>query len=278
MSKLKTKSKNLKLENILKKLGSVVVAYSGGLDSAYLLKVALDTLGKDNVLAVTARSETYPYSEYKEAVNIAKDIGARHLTIKTSELGIRNFKENPVNRCYYCKKELFKKLVVIAKERGLKHVVDGTNYDDLKDVRHGRKAAKELGIRSPLLEAEIGKEFTRDHSKVLGLKTWHKPSFACLASRIPFNSKITSEKLNRVEKAENYLRTLGFKQVRVRMHDDTARLEFYRDDFRRLLRVGVNNKVVRVLKRLGFKYVSLDLEGYRTGSMHAAIDKRPVRV
>jgi pyridinium-3,5-biscarboxylic acid mononucleotide sulfurtransferase len=267
-----------KLRSDLKKYGSVLVAYSGGLDSAFLLKTAIDTIGKENVLAVTARSETYPYSEYREAIQVAQRIGARHITIKTSELGIKNFKENPVNRCYYCKKELFKILADIAKKRKFAAVLDGTNYDDLKDIRYGRKAAKELGIRSPLLEAKIGKAEIRKYSKKLGLPTWHKPSFACLASRIPFNDRITAEKLGRVEKAEDYLRSLGFKQVRVRLHDNMARLEFYRDDFRRILKTDTSDRLVKKLKSLGFKYVSLDLEGYRTGSMHAAIDKRRSRV
>jgi pyridinium-3,5-biscarboxylic acid mononucleotide sulfurtransferase len=265
------KLRNLRL--ILRNYKRVLVAYSGGLDSAFLLKVAVDTLGKENVLAVTARSETYPYWEYKDAIGVAGKIGARHLAIKTSELRIRNFKSNPVDRCYYCKKELFKKLVSIAKRHKLDHVLDGTNFDDLKDIRHGRKAAKELGIKSPLLEAKIGKAYIRRFSKKMGLSTWNKPSFACLASRIPFNSLITAEKLNKVEKAEDCLRSLGFRQVRVRLHDNIARLELYPHDFERVLKAGMADRLVKRLKLLGFKYIALDLEGYRTGSMHAAIDK-----
>ncbi len=264
-----------KLKLILKKLKSVVIAYSGGLDSTFLLKMAIDTLGKDNVLAVTARSETYPSSEYKEAKRQAKMIGARHITIHTKELDIKNFKDNPVNRCYYCKSELFKKLTDLKSEYRLNSVADGTNFDDLKDVRYGRLAAKEIGVKSPLLEAKIGKDDIRKFSKVLQLPTWNKPSFACLASRFPFYDNITKEGLNIVERAEEYLRSLGFRQVRVRLHKDIARLEFYKNDFSRILNDRIRDKIVRKLKDIGFKYITFDLEGYRTGSMHeAVIDKR----
>lgn len=259
-----------KLKKILKSLKSVVIAYSGGVDSTFLLKMAFDTLGKRNVLAVTARSETYPYSEYEEAKRLAKSIGAKHITIHTKELNIRNFKSNPVNRCYYCKSELFKELNDMRKARNFKFVLDGTNYDDLKDVRYGRVAAKELGVKSPLLEANITKADIRKFSKELDLPTWNKPSFACLASRFPFHDNITKGDLARIDKAESFLRRLGFKQVRVRLHKDIARLEFYKEDFNKILNDNVRNKITQRLKNLGFKYISLDLEGYRTGSMHEA--------
>jgi len=264
-----------KLENlrkILKDLGSVVVAYSGGLDSTFLLKVALDVLGKDNVLAVTARSETYPVSEFNEARALAKKLGSRHLVINTCELNIKGFRDNPVNRCYYCKKELFKKLISIKNRYKLSAVLDGTNYDDLKDIRHGRKAAKELGIKSPLLDAKIGKSDIRKHSKRLKLSTWDKPSFACLASRFPFHDTINAKDLTRIDEAELYLRKLGFKQVRLRLHKDIARLEIYKTDFDRVLDQKNREDLIKKLKRLGFKYITLDLEGYRTGSMHEAVD------
>lgn len=263
--------KNLKikrLKNILKGLRRVVIAYSGGLDSTFLLKAAVDTLGRGNVLAVTARSETYPASEYREAVRIAKSIGARHLTIDTEELKIKNFKSNPVNRCYYCKSELFKKLGRIKEKYGMAYVLDGTNYDDLKDIRHGRRAAIELGVASPLLEVKITKADIRKFSKELGLPTWSKPSFACLASRFPFYSGITKEGLRRVDKAEIFLKKLGFKQVRVRLHKEIARLEFYKNDFSKMLDPEIRASVTRKLRSLGFKYACLDLDGYRTGSMH----------
>lgn len=253
---------------------SVVVAYSGGLDSTFLLKIALDTLGRGNVLAVTARSETYPYSEYKEARDIAKKLGARHITIRTREFRIKKFRINAVNRCYYCKKELFKELRRVKYECGMRFVVDGTNLDDLKDIRHGDKAAVELGVRKPLLEAGITKNEIRIFSKALGLATWDKPAYACLASRFPFHNAITKTGIGRIEKAEDYMRKLGFRQVRVRLHDAIARIEVPEED----LNLGMRHKdqIIRKLKKLGFIYVALDLEGYRTGSMHESepIDKK----
>jgi len=258
-----------KLNLILRKLQRVVLAYSGGLDSTFLLKVSIDALGKNNVLAVTAQSETYPLSEYREAIRIAKRMGARHLTIKTEELKIENFKSNPVNRCYYCKRELFKKLDDIRKKRGMNHVVDGTNFDDLKDIRYGRKAAAELGVRSPLLEAKIGKKDIRKFSKKMSLPTWDKQPLACLASRFPFHSDIAEKDLRRVDAAETYLRKLGFKQVRVRIHGSIARLELAQKDLSKA--VKLREAITRGLKKLGFVYVSLDLAGYRTGSMHEAV-------
>jgi len=267
MSEMKS-AKIKKLENILKGLKSVVVAYSGGLDSTFLLKMAFDTLGKDNVLAVTARSETYPNIEYIDARRAAKLIGAAHKVIRTKELAMKNFKANPVNRCYYCKKELFKNLSDIRRRRGFENIVDGANYDDLKDVRYGMRAARETGVRSPLLEAKIEKEEIRKLSRRLKLPTWDKPSFACLASRVPFHETITREALARIDRAESYLRRAAFKQVRVRLHKDIARLEFYGSDFSKILRERTRRRVIQHLKNLGFKYITLDLEGYRTGSMH----------
>ena len=262
-------SKLEKLRRILKKLQRVAIAYSGGLDSTFLLKVAVDELGKNNVLAVTARSETYPYSEYIESKWLAKRIGARQLMIKTRELDIKNFRSNPVNRCYYCKKELFKKLDAIRKMYGMDYVLDGTNYDDLKDIRYGRKAAKELGVKSPLLEAEITKDDIRKFSKRLKLQTHNKPSFACLASRIPFGTKIDEETLGAVDRSEAFLKKLGIKQARIRAHKNIARIEIFPEDFAKILRN--NEAVVKKLKRFGFTYVALDLIGYRTGSMHEAV-------
>jgi uncharacterized protein len=255
-----------KLKTILKDLKSVVLAYSGGLDSTFLLKFAVDTLGKDKVLAVTARSETYPASEYKEAKNLARSIGARHITIDTEELKMKEFRSNPVNRCYYCKKELFGRLASLARENEKNFVLDGTNFDDLKDTRYGRKAAAEFGVRSPLLEAKIGKSDIRKASKALGLSTFDKPSFACLASRIPFGHKIAIDGLAKIEKAEDFLRTLGFRQVRVRLHADIARIEVIKAEFGRAIKN--RDKIIENLKRLGFVYVTLDMAGYRTGSMH----------
>ncbi|MBN2452889.1 MAG: ATP-dependent sacrificial sulfur transferase LarE [Candidatus Omnitrophica bacterium] len=266
-------NKLAKLKKILQALKSVVVAYSGGLDSTFLLRASIDALGRDSVLAVTARSETYPVSEYREAVNMAKKLGAGLLTIRTSELAIKGFRSNPVNRCYYCKKELFKRLDAIRKGRRFRYVIDGTNYDDLKDVRYGRLAAKELGVKSPLLEAKITKGDIRRFSRALGLATWDKPSFACLASRIPFNSAITKKGLRSVDGAESCLKGLGFRQVRVRIHGNIARLELSGSDLKTALKL--KDSIVGRLKKLGFTYVTLDLAGYRTGSMHESASAKP---
>jgi len=257
-----------KLKKILSGLERVVVAYSGGLDSTFLLKMAHDTLGKDNVIAVTARSETYPYSEYRQARKIAKSIGAKHMTMRTKELSMKSFVANPVNRCYYCKKELFKNLSAIRNRYNMRYVVDGTNLDDLKDIRYGDMAAKEWRIKRPLLEANIKKSDIRRFSKWLKLPTWDKPSFACLASRFPYSSAITKNGLKKIGRAEDFMRKLGFRQVRVRLHDAIARIEVPQDD----LALGMKYKdlIINRLKRLGFVYVALDLEGYRTGSMHEA--------
>jgi uncharacterized protein len=233
-----------------------------------LLKAAIDTLGKDSVIAVTARSETYPISEYKEARSIAKRLGAKHLTINTRELYISNFRSNPVNRCYYCKKELFKRLNAIKEQYCMKHLVDGTNIDDLKDIRHGSKAAGEEGVKRPLLEAGFTKDDIRKFSKKLKLATWNKPAFACLASRFPFNERITLAGLKKIERAEARMRRMGFRQVRVRLHGKTARIEVPESFLN--LGLQMKDRIVKDLKGLGFVYVTLDLEGYRTGSMHEA--------
>ena len=258
-----------KLKSILSSLESVVVAYSGGLDSAFLLKTAVDTLGKNTVIAVTARSGTYPYSEYKEARELSKKIGARHVTLQTNELNLKDFVRNPVNRCYYCKRELFKKLEGLRKKYNFQYVIDGTNYDDLSDVRHGMKAARELGVKSPLLDAGLTKTDIRKFSRALGLSTWDKPPLACLASRFPFGVEIGKDSLMKIEKAEDYIRKLGFKQVRVRLHGKIARIELIQNEFAKAMRLRTT--ITARLRKLGFVYVTLDLAGYRTGSMHEAV-------
>jgi len=261
--------KIIRLQKTLKLLKSVLIAYSGGVDSTFLLKIAVDTLGRENVLAVTARSETYPFREFKEAGRLAKQIGSRLKVIHTSELNIKGFRNNPVNRCYYCKRVLFSRLKAIAKKEGLNYCADGTNYDDLKDVRYGRFAAKELGIKSPLLTARITKADIRRFSRRLKLKTWDKPSFACLASRFPHKTVITKEKLTAVEEAEEFLRGFGIRQVRVRYHGPLARIEVLPEDIKILIRPENAKKISGKFSRLGFSYTTVDLEGYRTGSMNA---------
>ncbi|MDY6833256.1 MAG: ATP-dependent sacrificial sulfur transferase LarE [Chloroflexota bacterium] len=255
------------LRHILHEMGSVLIAYSGGVDSTFLLKVAVDTLG-DKVVAVTARSLTYPEWEYQEGREIANALGARHITIVSEELDIPEFSDNPPRRCYYCKKELFTKLLQIAHQEGLECVADGSNLDDEDDFRPGRDAARELGIRSPLSEAGLTKDDIRVYSKQLCLPTWNKPSFACLASRFPYGDKITPSKLHRVAKAEDFLHTLGFGQVRVRDHQDIARIEVIPDDIERFCEEDLRIQVTERLRKLGYNYITLDLFGYRSGSMN----------
>jgi len=257
-----------KLKSILEKMESVLVAFSGGVDSSFLLKVAKDTLGKAKVLAVTARSETYTPSEYRQAKALAKRIDVKHLAIRTEELKNKNFQSNPLNRCFYCKDELFTKLNSIAKEKGLNFVIDGSNYDDRLDYRPGSQAAKKLGVRSPLKEAKLTKQDIRDLANGLGLPNWNKPAQACLASRIAYYSKIFPEKLNLIEKGEKFLKKWGFNQVRLRYHGDIARIEVDKKELSRFFSDKVRNKAIKSLKNLGFKYVTVDLEGYRTGSMN----------
>jgi uncharacterized protein len=256
-----------RLKAVLGELGGVVIAYSGGADSSLLLKVAVDVLGP-RALAVTATSPTYPPKEVEEATRLARELGARHRIIGTDELEMDAFANNPPERCYYCKTELFQKLLDIAREEGLAVVADGANLDDVGDYRPGLRAGAELGVRSPLREAGLTKDDVRALSRELGLPTWDKPSFACLASRFPYGDRITADSLKQVAAAEQMIRELGFQQIRVRHHGDTARIEVDPTEFPAIIQPQHRDRIVRAFRELGYLYVTLDLAGYRTGSMN----------
>lgn len=263
-----------KLENLrqnIKKLKRILLAFSGGVDSTFLAKICIDVLGKDNVLAVTAKSGLVSPSELKEAVDIARNLKIPHKILDLDALDIPNFSDNPPQRCYYCKQELFSRFITLAKEEGLDFVIEGTNADDTEDFRPGRKAIRELGIKSPLRQSKLTKAEIRILSKELSLSTWDKPSFACLASRFPYGEKITREKLERVGQAEDYLRKMGFSQFRVRNHKDLARIEVLPSQIKKFMDKGLREKIVKTLKNLGFAYVTLDLIGYRMGSMNEVL-------
>ncbi len=256
------------LRNSLRGMKRLFVAYSGGVDSTFLLYTAKEVLGRENVLAVIGESPTYPVEEIEDAIRVADELGVPVRQIVTEEFSDENYVANSRERCYFCKKELFAKMKQLAQENGIDQVVDGSNADDLNDFRPGSRAKEEFGVRSPLQEAELTKKEIRELSQAAGLRTWDKPSMACLASRVPYGTRLDEAVLKMVGEGEKFLKALGFGQLRVRHHDSIARIEVDKDSVGQVMARGIMDQIVRKFEELGYTYVTLDLKGYRTGSMN----------
>ncbi len=263
------------LDAALREFPSLIVAYSGGVDSAYLAFAADRALGAA-ALCVTADSPSYPERHRAIALRLATQFGFNHLVIRTAEMARPEYRANPANRCYFCKHELYTHLSALARERGIPVIADGSNADDRGDYRPGRQAAREFGVRSPLDEAELTKDEIRELSRRAGLPTWDEPASACLSSRIPYFSEVTDEKLRMIERAETVLRDLGFRICRVRHHDTIARLELGRDEIARALEPATADTIDRELRAIGYAHVTVDLRGYRLGSLNDALRLREV--
>ena len=270
---MKLIDKEKQLESNIKSMGSVLVAFSGGVDSTLVLAVAHSVLGK-NVLAVTAQSPSLPMRELSATKELADHIGVEHLIIQTDEMSSPKYIQNPVDRCYYCKSELYGKLEKIAAERKFNHIVNGINLDDMGDHRPGIGAAREADVKSPLCDAEFCKQDVRDLSKKLGLSTWEKPAMACLSSRIPYGQEVTERKLSMIEQAEDVLLAMGFKQLRVRHHGDIARIEFNKEDISRFFSNGLADTVQRKFTDIGFNFTTVDIAGFKSGRLNESIDKK----
>ena len=264
--------KYINMKRHLQSMGRLALAFSGGTDSAFLLKAATETLAADDILALTARSPLFPAWETREAEELAAQLGVNHLLVDFDVLAIPGVADNPPDRCYHCKYNIFQKLLHLAEARGFSILTDGANLDDLSDYRPGSRAAADLGVVSPIREAGLTKAEVRHLSREKNLPTWDKPAFACLASRVPYGQSITLEKLAMVEKAEQYLRGLGFREIRVRHHGDVARLEVGRGERRRFFDENLLDEIQQRLAAFGFTFVALDLAGYRTGSLNAVLN------
>lgn len=260
-----------KLKSFIRQYNKVAVAFSGGVDSSFLLKVASDAIGKENVIAITLKAAVNPEREVAEAIELAELTGARHIVIPVDVMSIPGFAENPPDRCYICKTAIFERIIKEAGSYDIKVIFDGTNADDENDYRPGMRALKELGVISPLKACGIGKKEIRQLSMELGIKTWDKPSMACLASRVPYNEPITEEKLRMVGKAEGFLQAMGFIQFRVRCHGSIARVEIAPEEMGKVLDITVMKRISDGLKDIGFHYVTLDMQGYRTGSLNETL-------